>query len=99
MRLWALCLLVLVLAVVLTLVRDETGRVGVIVFCTGLTVAASGVASILGLFRTLAALVDARTIPRHLEALVASVAIVAVGSSTVLGAIFAGAYLVRWSLS
>ena len=98
MRLWNLCLAVLILAVVLALIRDETGRVGVIVFATGLLVTVSGTAATLGIFRSLAALVDARTTRHHLEALAALLGILAAGSSTVLGAIFAGAYLIRWSL-
>ena len=43
------------------IVRDEVGRVAVIVFFTGLGTCVAGVASIMALFQTVGALGEART--------------------------------------
>ena len=99
MRISTTMLAVLVLAVVFTLLRDETGRVGVIVFITGLGVTIGGVAALMTLFETVGALGEARTWPACAQALVATALVLAVGSAGMLGAIFVGFHLVRLTVS
>ena len=99
MRLSTTMLAILVLAVVFTLLRDDAGRVGVIVFVTGLGVTVGGVAALMVLFETIGALGEARTWLDRLQALAATALVLAVGSAGMLGAMFVGAYLVRLAVS
>ena len=94
MRIWNLSLATFVIAVVLAMLRDEVGRVAVIVFLAGLGLVASGLTAIMALFQTLGAFGEARGLVAHAEALAASAAVLLVGSATMLGLIHAGAWLV-----
>ena len=87
--------LVLVAAVVFTLLRDEVGRVAVIVFFTGVGVTVGGLTAIMALFQTVGAIGEARTPFGYLEALAATALVLAVGSSAMLFLMFGGAYLVK----
>ena len=89
---------ILVLAVAMGISRDEVGRVAVIVFVTGVAVIASGLAAILALFRTIAALGEARNLFDHLEAMAATVGVLAIGSTIMIGLFFAGARMVTWAV-
>ena len=89
---------VLVLAVVFTMLKDEVGRVAVIVFVTGLGVTIGGLTAIISLFHTLGALGEARTLAAHVEAVGATVLVLAVGSGAMLATLFAGVWLVRWAI-
>ena len=98
MRISTLLFAVLVIGTVLGIARDEVGRVAVIVFVTGLATTVSGVAAIMALFQTLGAFGEARTLGSHVEALAATVLVLTVGSTIMLGLMFAGALLVRWAI-
>lgn len=98
MRLLTLMFAILVLAVVFALLRDDVGRVAVIVFVTGLGATVAGLAALMSLFQTLGAFGEARTFAAHVEALVASVVILALGSGGMLATMFVGAWLVRWAI-
>ena len=98
MRISTLLFAVLVIGTVMGVARDEVGRVAVIVFVTGLVTTASGVASIMALFQTIGAFGEARTPAAHVEALAATVLVLTVASTIMLGLMFAGALLVRWAL-
>ncbi len=95
MRIWNLSLATFVLAVVLAMLRDEVGRVAVIVFLAGLGLMASGLMAIMALFQTLGAFGEARGVVAHVEALAASAVVLLVGSAAMLAAIYAGAWLVN----
>ena len=95
MRISTTMLAVVVLAVVFTLLRDQTGRVGVIVFVTGLGVTVGAVAALMTLFETVGALGEARTWPALGQALAATALVLAVGAAGMLGVMFVGFYLVR----
>lgn len=86
---------VLVLAIIFTLLRDEVGRVAVIVFGAGLGVTVGGVAAIMALFQTIGAFGEAQTWIAHIEALVATALVLVVGSAGMLVFMFLGAYLIR----
>ena len=98
MRLSTLGFFILVLAVVFALLRDEVGRVAVIVFITGLGVTVGGVTAIMSLFQTLGHFGEARTLGAHVEALAATVLVLAIGSGGMLVTMFVGAWLVRWAI-
>lgn len=82
-------------ALVFTLLRDEVGRVAVIVFLTGVGVTGGGLMAIMALFQTVGAFGEARTLVGYLEAIIATALVLAVGSSAMLFLMFGGAYLVK----
>ena len=98
MRLSSLVFAVLVMGLIMGIARDEVGRVAVIVFFTGLTTSIAGVGSIMALFQTVGALGEAKTIGSSVEALAATVLVLAVGSFLMLGFLFAGGLLIQWAL-
>ncbi len=98
MRLSTLGFFILVLAVVFTLLRDEVGRVAVIVFVTGLGVTVGGVSAIMALFQTIGAFGEAQTLYAHVEALLATAVVLVVASLGLLSTMFVGAYLVRMAV-
>ncbi len=98
MRLSTTMFFVLVLAVAFALLRDEVGRVAVIVFITGLGVTVGGLMAIMTLFQTLGAFGEARTLAAHVEALASTVLVLAISSVGMLATMFAGAYLVQWAV-
>ena len=98
MRISTLLFAVLVIGTILGIARDEVGRVAVIVFLTGLATTVSGVAAIMALFQTIGAIGEARTLGAHVEALAATVMVLTVASTIMLGLMFAGALLVQWAI-
>jgi len=98
MRLSTLLFAVLVIGVVLAIVRDEVGRVAVIVFVTGLGATVGGLTAIMALFQTLGAFGEARGLAAHVEALAATAVVLVVASAGMLGVLFVGAQLVQWSV-
>jgi hypothetical protein len=94
MRLWHLLYGILAMALVLTLARDPAGRVGVIVFITGLGEATAGTVAALALFQTIGALGEARSLYDHAEALLATTVVLAFSSSVMGGVLFIGAWCV-----
>jgi hypothetical protein len=98
MRLSTLLFVVMLVAMLLAFIRDEVGRVAVIVFFTGLATVISGTTSIMALFQTLGAFGEARSVVAHIEALAATAVVLVVGSSVMLGVLFAGALLVQWAV-
>lgn len=84
MRLWQLASAVLLAAIVLSIGRDEVGRVALVVFIAGLAEVALGTAAILMLFRSLAALADARGPARLVEAVAATGLILVLSSASMI---------------
>ena len=76
----------------------DVGRVAVIVFATGLGLTASGLVAIISLFETIGAFGEAQTVLAHVEALAATLLVLAVGSGVMLGTMFVGTYLVLWAV-
>jgi hypothetical protein len=96
MRISTLLFIVLLAGLILTIARDEVGRVALIVFFTGLGTTISGVASVMALFQTVGAFGEARTLSSHVEALAATILVLTIGSSVMLGLMFGGALLIQW---
>jgi hypothetical protein len=94
MKLWQMVFAIVLIAVVLVLFRDPTGRVFVIVFVTGLGEFVLGLAAVMALFQTVGALGEAKGLFDHFEALAATTGVLAVGSGGMSGLFFAGAWLV-----
>ena len=98
MRLWHLIFAVAIVSVVMTLVREDAGRVGVIVFVFGAGECAFGVAALMALFQTVGAFGEARGLVAHAAAIAATTMVLATASTIMLAWLFAGAWLVGASL-
>ena len=98
MRLWHLVLLIMVISLVLTIVRDPVGRIALIVFATALGEVVFGTTAVLALFQTIGSLGEAKGLFAHAEA-VATTALVLIIATTVMSSwLFAGAWLVQVSI-
>jgi hypothetical protein len=95
MRLWHLTVVILVLAVVFSLVRDPVGRAGLIVFVTGLGEAAAGLAAVMALFQTVGAIGMARGLAEHAVAVAATTLVLIVGTAIMTFWLFVGAWLLQ----
>jgi hypothetical protein len=98
MRLWHLLVFILGLSLVLTIGRDQVGRIALIVFVTALGEVIIGTTAVLALFRTIGAIGEAKGLFGHAEA-VAGTAVVLIVATTIMSSwLFAGAWLVQASL-
>jgi hypothetical protein len=98
MRLSTLLYAILVIAILMGIVRDEIGRVAVIVFFTGLGTIIVVLGAIMALFQTVGAFGEAQTVLSHVEALAATAVVLLVATSMTLGLLFAGALLMQWAI-
>ena len=76
MRLWHLVVVILGLSLVLAIVRDQVGRIALIVFVTALGEVVIGTAAILALFQTIGALGEAKGLFAHVEAVATTTLVV-----------------------
>jgi hypothetical protein len=98
MRLWHLFVVILGLSLVLTIVRDQVGRIALIVFITALGEVFFGTTAVMALFQTIGSLGEAKGLFAHAEAL-ATTALVLIIATTIMSSwLFAGAWLVQASL-
>jgi hypothetical protein len=98
MRLWHLFVVILAVSVILAIVRDQVGRVALIVFVTALGEAIFGTTAILALFQTIGGIGEAKGLFAHAEA-VATTALVLVIATTIMALwLVAGAWLVQATL-
>jgi hypothetical protein len=95
MRLWHLTVVILMLGVVFSLVRDPVGRVGLIVFMTGLGETVLGVTAIMALFQTVGAIGMARGLLEHAEAMAATTVVLAVATAVMSFWLFIGVWLIQ----
>lgn len=93
MRIWHGFVGVIVVSILLALVRDDVGRVALIVFVAGVGEVAVGLFAILGLFRTLGRFGEARGPVAHLEA-VASTLLILVAAASVMAGLLVGTIVV-----
>jgi hypothetical protein len=98
MRIAHLIFVVALAAIVLSIARDDVGRVAVIVFFTGLGEVVLGTTALMALFQTLGALGEARGPAAHVEALVATTAVLAAATALMSACLFVGAWLVQASV-
>lgn len=95
MKLWHLVLLILVLGIVFTILRDPVGKIGLIVFCTALGEVAIGVTAVMALFQTVGAIGVARGLLEHGQAVVATTVVLFVATAIMSTWLFIGAWLVQ----
>jgi hypothetical protein len=99
MRLWHLVLGILVTSLVLTIAREPTGRVALIVFGIGIGEVVSGTTALLALFRTVGAIGEADSLPTHAGAVLATSVVLAAATSVMAALFFAGAWLVNLAVA
>jgi hypothetical protein len=92
MRIWHLVAIVIVVAVVFSLLREPEGRVGVVVFCTGIGEVVFGIIGIMSLFHTLGSLGHSRNLGEAALCLTATLVVttvvaIAMATMFVIGAV------------
>ena len=95
MRLWHLSVAILALGMVMAIVREPAGRVGLIVFVTGLGESAMGLAAVMALFQTIGALGMARGLLDHAEAVAATTLVLLAATAVMSGWLFIGVWLIQ----
>ncbi len=95
MRLWHLSVAILVLAVLMTIVRDSTGRAVLIVFVTALGEGGMSVAMGMALFQTIGAAAMARGLPDLAKGLAGTVLILILVPIVMLAWLLLGVLLLR----
>jgi hypothetical protein len=98
MRLWHLGLLILVLGIVFTIVREPAGRIGLIVFVTCLGEVVIGVTAVMALFQTIGAIGMARGLLEHGTAFFATTVVLFGATAIMSTVLFIGAWLVQATL-
>jgi hypothetical protein len=94
MRLAHAIFLVAVIALIMAIAREPIGRVFLIVFATGLGEFALGLGAVMALFQTVGAFGEAKSLVSHLQAVVETTVVLALGTASMSGWLFAGAWLV-----
>lgn len=94
MRIWHGIVGVVVAAILLALLRDDVGRVALVVFVAGLGEVVVGLFAILGLFRTLGRFGEARGPVAHLGAVGSTLLILAAASAAMVGLLWVGTMVV-----
>jgi hypothetical protein len=98
MRLWHLFVFIVGLSLILTIVRDQVGRIALVVFVTALGEVVIGTTAVLALFQTIGSIGEAKGLFAHAEA-VATTALVLIIATTIMSSwLFAGAWLVQLSI-
>jgi hypothetical protein len=98
MRLWHLFVVILALCIILGIVRDQVGRIALIVFVTALCEVIIGTTAVLALFQTIGSLGEAKGMFAHAEAVATTTLVVLIATTVMSSLLFAGAWLVRASL-
>lgn len=99
MRIWHMLVIVFAIACLLGIARTEAGRVGVIMFFTGLAEFILGATAIMHLFKTIGAFGEAKTLAAHVEALLATAVVLAVATASMNLVFWVGAVLLKAVLS
>jgi hypothetical protein len=98
MRLWHLFVFILALSLILTIVRDQVGRIALIVFVTALGEVIIGTTAVLALFQTIGSLGEAKGLFAHAEAVATTTLVLIIGTTIMSSWLFVGAWLVQASL-
>jgi hypothetical protein len=98
MRLWHLVVLILVLGVLLSIVRDPVGRIALAVFITATGEVVIGTTAVMALFQTIGSLGEAKGLFAHAEAVATTTLVLIIATTIMSSLLFAGAWLVQASL-
>jgi hypothetical protein len=95
MRLWHLVLLILILGILLSIIRDPIGRISLIVFVTAVGEVFFGTTAVMALFQTIGAIGMARGLVEHTQAVAATTVVLIVATGIMSMWLFMGAWLVQ----
>jgi hypothetical protein len=95
MRLWHLFVFILALSLILTIVRDQVGRIALIVFVTALGEVILGTTAVMALFQTIGSLGAAKGLFAHAEAIATTALVLIIGTTIMSSWLFIGAWLVQ----
>jgi hypothetical protein len=95
MRLWHLLVFILAFSLILTIVRDQVGRIALIVFVTALGEVIVGTTAVLALFQTIGSLGEAKGLFAHAEAVATTTLVVIIGTTIMSSVLFVGAWLIQ----
>jgi len=98
MRLWHLFVFIAALCLILAIVRDQVGRIALIVFVTALGEVIIGTTAVLALFQTIGSLGEAKGLLAHAEAVATTTLVLIIGTTVMSWVLFVGAWLVQVSL-
>jgi hypothetical protein len=98
MRLWHLFVFILALCIILTIVRDQVGRIALIVFVTALGEVIFGTTAVLALFQTIGSFGEAKGMFAHAEAIATTTLVLIIGTTIMSSWLFVGAWLVQATL-
>jgi hypothetical protein len=98
MRLWHLFVLIMALSLLLTIVRDQVGRIALIVFITALGEVFFGTTAVMALFQTIGSLGEAKGLFAHVEALATTTLVLIVATTIMSSWLFAGGWLVQHAI-
>ena len=98
MRLWHIVVAILALAIMLSIGRDQVGRIALIVFVTALGEVIIGTTAVLALFRTIGSIGEAKGLFGHAEAVATTTLVLILATAIMSSWLFAGAWLVQASL-
>jgi len=98
MRLWHLFVFIAALSLILAIVRDQVGRIALIVFVTALGEVIIGTTAVLALFQTIGSLGEAKGLFAHVEAVATTTLVLIIGTTVMSSVLFVGAWLVQVSL-
>lgn len=90
MRTWHLTFAVFLAALAFAFAREEVGRVALVVFLTASAMVALGTTSVMLLFRTFGSLGTARRAGDYVEAVAATLGVLAFGASSMLAVLWCG---------
>jgi hypothetical protein len=95
MRLWHLVLMILVLGILLSIIRDPVGRIALIVFVTAIGEVVFGTTAVMALFQTIGAIGLARGLFEHTQAVAATTLVLIFATAVMSLWLFIGAWLVQ----
>jgi len=98
MRLWHLGVFIAALCLILAIVRDQVGRIALIVFVTALGEVIIGTTAVLALFQTIGSLGEAKGLFEHAEAVATTTLVLIIGTTVMSSVLFVGAWLVQAAL-
>jgi len=98
MRLWHLLVFIAAFGVILTIVRDQVGRIALIVFVTALGEVIIGTTAVMALFQTIGSLGEAKGLFAHAEAVATTTLVLIIGTTIMSSVLFVGAWLIQVTL-
>jgi len=98
MRLWHLLVFIAAFSVILVIVRDQVGRIALIVFVTASGEVIIGTSAVMALFQTIGSLGEAKGLFAHAEAVATTTLVLIIGTTIMSSVLFVGAWLVQVSL-